>query len=200
MINIYVINLKHRTDKIKEFKSNFSKYFNIIVIDAIKEEEGWKGCLYSHLKCIKYAKENNLKYIIVFEDDACPKYKDWFEKFKNIKEQVFDTKNDWDIFIGGSTKTYKKHKISKYDLENNLYRVCKTQNTHSIVYNHTCYDFFLNCNQSKPIDLVWHNQIKCIMSIPFLFTVKNFVSDISKEWNKLSDKINDNEKKLLEYI
>ena len=50
MIDIYVINLKNRTDRLKKFKENFDKHFNINVIEAVKNKEGWKGCLQSHLR------------------------------------------------------------------------------------------------------------------------------------------------------
>ena len=200
MIDIYVINLKNRVDKLENFNLVFSKYFKINVIDAIKNEVGWKGCLDSHLKCIKYAKDNNLKYIIVFEDDATPKDINWYDKFMKIKEEIFEKRNDWDIYLGGTCKIYKKEQIIKYDLKNDVYKVAYAKNTHCIVYNNTCYDFFLNCDKKNPIDMLWHQKINCIMSIPYLFTVRNFVSDISKKWIRISSIIHSDEKKSLEYV
>ena len=182
MIDIFVINLKKRPDRLKNFKEDFDKYFNINVIEAVENNEGWKGCKESHLKCIKYAKDNNMKYIIVFEDDTIPMYEDSFEKFKNIKEEIFDKKDDWDIFIGGSSKTLKKNKIQKYNSEHKLYNIEATRSTFSIVYNNTCFDYFLNNNSEHAIDVIWYNNVKAIMPIPFLFTCYD-------DWSNISNKI-----------
>ena len=141
MIDIFVINLKHRKNRLDLFNFYFSKHFNINVTDAIKDKEGWKGCLNSHLKCIQYAKDNNLKYIIVFEDDAAP-LNGGCEKLKKIAEEVFEKKNNWDIYLGGSIRIYQKSKIKKYDLKNDIFRIHAAKSTYCIVYNHTCYDFF----------------------------------------------------------
>jgi len=197
MIDIYVINLKNRTDRLKKFKENFDKHFNINVIEAVKNKEGWKGCLQSHLKCIKHAKENNMKYIIVFEDDALPMNKDIFEKFKKIKEDIFEKKNDWDIFIGGSAKTRKKCEIKVYNSELDLYNITITRNTHSIVYNNTSYDFFLNNESEIPIDIIWNKKVKAIMPIPFLFTSHDSWSNISNTRCNIKNRIKSNEQQLI---
>ena len=201
MNNIYVINLEHRKDRMNNINERFKNYFNINRVEAVKDKEGWIGCLKSHKKCIQYAKDNNLKYIIVMEDDCTPKINDWFEKFNDIKENIFEKKDDWDIFLGGSTKTNTKN-INKYDFQNvNIYNIIKAHNTHLIVYNHTCYDFFLNSNNELPIDVLWHKKIRCIIPLPFLFTVISSFSDIGNVYTKMHKIIIDNnEKKLIKYI
>ena len=200
MDNIFVINLEERKDKMEHINKTFGNYFNVNRVDAIKDNEGWKGCLQSHLKCIKYAKDNNLKYIIVIEDDCTPMGENWFERFKNIKENIFDKKDDWDIFLGGSIKTSVKH-IKKYDFKSdNIYNISRSHSTYCIVYNHTCYDYFLNSNLELPIDVLWHKKIKCIIPLPFIFSIIASVSDIAKIYVNYNNRIIGNQNKLIEHI
>ena len=70
-MDLYVIHLPERVDRLEQIKSYFSSY-NIIIIDAIKNEIGRIGCFLSHQKCIRLAKESNMKYICVLEDDCIP--------------------------------------------------------------------------------------------------------------------------------
>jgi hypothetical protein len=69
--DLYLINLNHRKDRKEKCLSTLQKYdFNIHIFNAIRETEGWKGCAKSHLTLIKHAKDNNMNYIIVAEDDV----------------------------------------------------------------------------------------------------------------------------------
>ena len=200
--NIYVINLDKRPDKMEHINNMFEKYFKINRIDAVYREEGWRGCLLSHIKCIKYAKENNLKYIMVMEDDCVDMCPNWYERIMKIKKEVFDKKNDWDIFLGGSLLTQLDN-ISKYDFEyDNIYNISNSTNTHFIVYNHTSYDYILQrANFSGgPIDVLWWYNLKCLMPVPFIFKSAPSISDIAGRYVDHTDMINNNEKKLLTYI
>jgi hypothetical protein len=70
--DIYVINLKHRSDRREEILNELkdTTTFNIKFFDAVKHQKGWIGCGLSHLSLVKYAQDNNLSYIIVVEDDV----------------------------------------------------------------------------------------------------------------------------------
>lgn len=199
MDNIFVINLEEREDKMKHINKTFGNYFNINRVNAVKDDEGWKGCLKSHLNCIKCAKDNNLKYIIVMEDDCVPMCENWFERFKNIKKNIFDIKDDWDIFLGGSVKTSIK-KINKYNFNDDIYNIAMAHSAYMIVYNHTCYDFFLNSNHDLPIDVMWHKKIKCIMGLPFLFSIISSMSDIANIYVNHKNRIIENQNKLIQHI
>jgi GR25 family glycosyltransferase involved in LPS biosynthesis len=41
-------------------------------VEAIRRENGAIGCFLNFKKCIKIAKENNMKYIIILKDDCLP--------------------------------------------------------------------------------------------------------------------------------
>ena len=200
MEDIYVINLEHRYDRLRKFKKIFDAHFNVKQVKAVFDEKGWIGCLKSHLNCIKYAKENNMKYIIVFEDDCTITNNKSIERFKNIKQNIFDVRDDWDIFIGGSTSCELKN-INKYDYDaENIYTIDSACSAFCIVYNHTCYDFFINCDMTEPIDFFWHYKLKCIIPLPYTFTVIPSYSNIQNINTNPNLKVYRNERKLINYI
>ena len=114
MIDVYVINLKHRTDRKEKMIKKFERFKNINLkfIEAIEHNNGTIGCFKSHKKCIEIGKENNMEYIIVIEDDTIPcKY---FEtRLNSILEYL--NNNNFDIFLGMVNKTRKEHIIEKID-------------------------------------------------------------------------------------
>ena len=69
--DIYIINLKHRQDRIQNILTQFQniKCVNIKVFNAIKYNPPFLGCSLSHLCLINYAKTNNMPFIIIVEDD-----------------------------------------------------------------------------------------------------------------------------------
>ena len=69
----YVINLNHRVDRWNKIINNFAKKatcLNPIRFEALQGQPGWKYCALSHLALVNMAKENDLPYIIVSEDDT----------------------------------------------------------------------------------------------------------------------------------
>ena len=79
----------------------------------------------------------------------------------------------------------------------NLYNITITRNTHSIVYNNTSYDFFLNNESEIPIDIIWNKKVKAIMPIPFLFTSHDSWSNISNTRCNIKNRIKSNEQQLI---
>ena len=114
---IYYINLNHRHDRKKKMEAEFLKMNNLNNytfinerIDAIKDSMGAIGCGKSHIKALKKAKDKNLDYIIIMEDDI--------ELKKNKIEKYFDEierLKNWDVIIlsGHGKKIPYKNNISK---------------------------------------------------------------------------------------
>ena len=120
MIDIYVKNLNERIDRwnsIVEAYKNF-KNINLIRVESIKNDIGHKGNFLTTQKCIKIAKEKNLKNILIIEDDCIPiDNLDFEDKIINIKK-YFDENDNWNIFLGGGFNISKENiisaKINKY--------------------------------------------------------------------------------------
>lgn len=91
--NVYYINLEERRERKEQVESELNdmgwKYQRF---DAIKDENhGRVGCTMSHLKLLTMAKEQNLEYIVIVEDDIQFMRKQWYnDKIKYIMNQDFD--------------------------------------------------------------------------------------------------------------
>ena len=95
------------------------------------------GCTLSHQHIIKLAKNNNLKSVLVLEDD-CIFVKDFKEKaIRSIKELA---SVKWDILYMGGNPEGPATKLT-----NNLYVTTgRVADTHCIAYNNTIYDTILS--------------------------------------------------------
>jgi hypothetical protein len=187
----YVINLDSRPDRMEKIITRFSS-LNIIRVDAIKDNIGWKGCAKSHIKIVQMAKDMNLPFILIMEDDAIPT--DSFSNWPKIKTWLEKNKEKWDIYLGGNTH-YAYNKESPIDpictLESiKLYKT-KLQTLHFYYINSTAYDAFLKYDFIKPIDL-WPDlqHMRTISSIPFISIQDTTYSDIEKRDVNYDDMFN----------
>lgn len=69
---IYCINLFEREDRYIHMKNEFLKYkLDVCFIRNYKHKLGGRyGCFSSHIQCIKDAKQNNVDFCLIFEDDV----------------------------------------------------------------------------------------------------------------------------------
>ena len=69
-LNIYVINLDHREDRLAEISKELGDMgLTFKRFPAIKTTPGIVGCGFSHLAVLKEARERNLPHVLIFEDD-----------------------------------------------------------------------------------------------------------------------------------
>jgi GR25 family glycosyltransferase involved in LPS biosynthesis len=90
--NVYYINLENRSDRKTSVENELNSLgWKYQRFNAIKTKDGRVGCSMSHLKLIKMAKEKNLDYIVIVEDDIQFMRKTWYnERIKNIMDTDFD--------------------------------------------------------------------------------------------------------------
>ena len=180
MIDIYVINLKKRIDRIEQIKTEFNNY-NLNIIEA--EEDviaGWKGCFKSHLKCINLAKEKHLNYIIVIEDD-CKKTINFDIDLIRILNWLEENTDKWNIFLGGVTSIWDYNTSIKISDDLDLIEIKSGKTFHFVIYNSNSYNFFLNQNITIPIDKCWHNRLVGMTPIPFIAIQNEGYSDIENK-------------------
>ena len=199
MFDIYIINLEERKDRLEHIKKYFSEY-NIIPVEAIKHIEGYKGCFLSHKKCIQIAKEKNLKYIIVLEDDCLP-LENFSKRFENIIS-FLDSYDNWDLLLGGGFHICPFHIQGKIEKSiENLYKINGGYCMHFVIYNYTSYEYFLDQDISIPIDHTWKNNLQCLFPVPFIATqFDNFSNITNSIETKFSRRIRLNNKRLSKYI
>ena len=97
-------------------------------MEAIRHQNGAIGCFLSYKKCIRIAKEKNMKYIIILEDDCLP-MNNFENRLKNLLSYL-ESNNDWDIFLGGVKKCNKVFNKTRI-FDENLYLSCSF---HSFIY------------------------------------------------------------------
>lgn len=69
-IKILVINLEKRNDRWLRISNMLSeRSLDFERIDAIDCQQGYIGCVLSHIKSLEYAKSKGLKEVIIMEDD-----------------------------------------------------------------------------------------------------------------------------------
>ena len=161
---IYIINLKHRTDRWDKCIEQLNKY-NItryIRFDAIKPDLneinpiqysknnllvntnyiiGSLGCKLSHLNIIKHAKKNNFKQILILEDDFLLT-DNFIHKFDSIIEKINKKNIIIDmLYLGFSvvrTDPYNDTEIT------NLKKLKNCHTTHAYILNESFYDTVIN--------------------------------------------------------
>jgi len=202
MIDIFVINLIERLDRKKQIILDFLPYKEVQLhfIEAIKnDDDGAIGCFLSHKKCLEIAKERNMKYMIVLEDDCLPMNN--FEIRLNKLLTYLDSNNDWDIFLGGvkkCNKIFEKKTIS----DENIYKINRGHCSHLVIYNNSFYDTFLEVDETKyAVDTFWHKKYSVWILLPFLAYQRNGMSNIGNCYNgNFINNFIDTEKCLFNYI
>lgn len=175
--NLYIINLKHRTDK-KDFILNNEQYnkFNLNFFYAIKNNVGYIGCYISHLLLIRYAKIKNLPYIIIVEDDNI--FKDDIDLI-SILDTLMQNKS-WNCFNGSPNIISNNFKF-----ENGLYHINGAFSNNFMIYRQSVYDKILNKHNYKlkvPVDVFISNkftQSTILVNNKYITSQKSSFSDIS---------------------
>lgn len=147
-IPTYIINLKHRTDRREHIEQEVLKISNnYTIIDGIVDET--KTCFQSQKKCIQLAKENQLPYVLVLEDDAV-----FTDDSFNILEHVFAEIQtmQWDMFFLGANLQAPANRVSDSVLKlNGAYAA------HAYMVHERFYDIIINLPHICEMDVHYHN-------------------------------------------
>jgi hypothetical protein len=149
---VYCINLDRRLDrwiKVSEiFKKN--RFKNVERFSAIdgknlnnttKLLSGELGILETHLQLIKKCKDENIKSVLILEDDV-----EFSTEIKNIEKMFLDIPDDWDMIYFGGNHTYG----SKLEIiKNNVYKLNYTVSLHCVAINCKIFDEILNLISDK---------------------------------------------------
>lgn len=137
-----------------------------------------RGCLESHIKAIKYAKENNFSNILIFEDDI-----KIIEKLENISKLP----KNWDmIYLGGLCTNYK------YNYDENWVRGVIWCN-HAYIVNKNLFDTIIDKGWSYTdgtsdhfFTSIIHNDYNCYIPSKQYIIQKEGLSDLCKKhkWNE----------------
>jgi GR25 family glycosyltransferase involved in LPS biosynthesis len=202
----YVINLDKRSDRWENIQKSFkNSSIELIRMPAIEHKDGNIGCGLSFMKVVKYAKNHNMKTILIFEDDNKPLER-FDERWQIIKEWLDSNLDKWEIFNGGArfpdwpeyekktTSSYADNTHLKYSINDDefLFQTDKLLSTNWIYINSSVYDKILKWESSlyrdkfvfkRYIDkyLLDNKNFNHIFSIPHLALQENGKSNIVNE-------------------
>jgi len=140
---IYCINLDHRTDRWNESLLEFKKLGienEVERVSAFHMSPGIAGCTWSHLECIKLAKKNNFKNVLILEDDILFNTEIFFDTLNNTFEQLNSKSLIYDIlYLGANLYGHENQLIDK-----NLAKIVAAKAGHAYIINSTVYDFIIS--------------------------------------------------------
>lgn len=175
---IFCINLDHRTDRWQHIQQ-CAKECNIHItrLPAVRSDEGWQGCGYSHQKACRLAKALNLPWVLVLEDDADFTKEKW-EQFKTYLPYLWENKDKWEYFNGGPWWI----KFSEiFSSEPQLLKA-HTLLTHFILYNSEFYETVLKWKPAIDIkntyDIYLQYACKSVIGYPSIAYQVKSKSDI----------------------
>lgn len=176
-MHFYCINLKTRKDKKAFMKKQAKKNMLDITFHTVKKHSNpVRGCLESHLSLIKQAKQNNLPYIAILEDDA-----------KFLRKPNITLPETFAIFyLGGSIKQVEH-------VHNDYNRAKEIWSTHAYIIHSSIYDKVINDleHYRQEIDRYYVEEIQqnydCYVAKPLVTSQKNGYSDIEEEYVNYDD-------------
>lgn len=149
-------------------------------IPAIKSSDGEMispgdiGCVLSHLKVVKIARDRGYKNYLVFEDDI-QLATDFAMQFNNCNHQV---PSDWDmVYLGGSHIGPITH------IAENVARITQTFTTHAIGVKSTIYQSLIDIwsLENEKVDISvssLHSRFNCYVIRPHIAFQRQSYSDI----------------------
>jgi len=205
---VFVLNLERRPDRLDDFRKKAEKIgleyevfksvdsknidrFGLVEGRPVKLEStefysevndyflSQLGCLLSHLSVLKHCRDNNIKNVLILEDDVA--FSDQFESRYEKFNLSFN--KEWDmIYFSGSL-------VNKSDDCDSYSKLISCYTTHSYAVNSNVYDYLIEKIEhymlSCPIDVVYsglHSSINSWISIPFLTYQSDGFSDIQNSF------------------
>jgi len=149
-IKIFVINLDKRKDRLEEV-SEMLKDYQWERIEAIETAKGYYGCVLSHIKSLKKAKEEGLQEVIIMEDD-----------FHFVGDGKFHYPLECDVCLY-SCKLNKKE-----DYNDNFYRVIDGRHTDFYLVKQHYYDKLIKTFTESLMNLLNEYQHKNYLDVYWL--------------------------------
>jgi len=193
---IVCINLDKRQDRWDKVIDECSKHsikierFSAIDGDFLSSrsylKQGELGCALSHLKIIEKAKNENLKNILILEDDVefdADVNKKFFDYIVNLPE--------WDFLYLGANHALNNKCMSASEspvkVSENIYKLKEAYSMHCYAVQCSFFDKVLNFqnNLHAPIDVLYsqlHKQSRSYVIYPSLAWQAEGFSDIQKKY------------------
>jgi len=182
-MDVFCIHLPHRKDREENLKKIDRLYgsLRVTVVEGIKHENGAIGCLLSHQKILRMAKEQNRPYVWIIEDDCkfIPTNGGVLAYARIITKFLTDNPTVQVVNGCGNLADFEITSVQKIrDLF--FLTAPKVFTTHCIFYSASAYDDILALDTGVPIDSAV-NKMKMVFTWPFLATQVESYSDIEEK-------------------
>jgi GR25 family glycosyltransferase involved in LPS biosynthesis len=135
-MDIFYINLNHRKDRNEYVLQQIESIgCTGIRIEAVECKQGAIGCGMSHIRCLELAKENNLPFVCIVEDDITFTNPDLF---REQLDTFLSSSIDWDVLLLGTNMG------PPFDKEKGCLRVFNAQTTTGYIVKKHYYDTLLH--------------------------------------------------------
>jgi len=195
---VYCVNLDRREDRFENFKKEVEKYnlgeferfsaYDGKTIDMSKYNTGLNpgelGLVLSNMEIIKNAKLNNLKNILIVEDDC--KFTD---EVLNIETYFNLLPKNWDmLYMGGNHNTHMRIKPPD-NINEKVIKLHSTYSTHFVGINSTVFDHIeiILKKLSEPLDVSYVRLQKIFNVYSFYPAIAKQIVDFSDIQNKITD-------------
>lgn len=183
---MYYTNMSYRPDRNIQAQAEFAK----LGISPIRIEgeiyngtpdkvfNGYIGCGFTHLKCLKLAREQN-ENLLMFEDDVV-----FINDYMNIISRALEELPEWDMFyLGGNICS------TIYQVSTHLGKLTHSQSTHAYGVNKEFLDQLISIIEprcrNEIIDVVYGNEVipnnNSYITIPMVAIQREGFSDIENK-------------------
>jgi GR25 family glycosyltransferase involved in LPS biosynthesis len=158
-MNLVVINLPERNDRLKNMKKQFGDNFQIQ--EGIRHEMPHTGCGLAHIAAIRKGL-NNSEFCIVLEDDC--ELLVSLELFKKTMKTLIESQDDFDVIVINPNHDVTRFSTIESIKKANCYQVCPNiivNNIHCCIYSKSIlpllaeYEEILQKNYYLPIDRLY---------------------------------------------
>lgn len=181
------INLDRRPERWQRIQRAFTAHgiesvqrFSAVDGNAVALPPNWThtagayGCLLSHLRVVREARDAVAASVLIFEDDAVfdPQFKEKFATF------IRELPADWDMLFFGAL-----HKAEPVRISEHIGRITKANSTFAYAIRNTVFDAFieLNSRAEHVLDMnsyILQERFNCYCFMPNLAWVESEYSDV----------------------
>ena len=136
--NVFYINLDHRVDRRKHVEDQLASlgWTKYTRLPAVRCKDGRVGCSMSHLKLLKMAKQRDLDYIVILEDDITFTKPDLYNQ---MLSQFLEMGLEYDVLLLAGNIRPPLHYVKKF-----VRRVEKSYTTTGYVVRKHYYDTLID--------------------------------------------------------
>jgi hypothetical protein len=195
-LKAFCINLDSRPERWQQVQEAFkSTGIALERFSAIKNDDGMRGCGASHVAVIREAQKRGLSWVLIVEDD-CQPAADFAARFPAVRDALWKTRGQWDIFLGGPG--WIEGPVRALG-EGGLYEITRGKLTHFCIIDAGAYEKVAAWNPDRDgaIDEYYSVALRKVTTEPpYLASQRASMSDIRKKEMDYTGSVKESEEKL----